>query len=112
MARRDGGPGSSDALTVLFVLIPFVLILGLGAILAAKVFSKEPEIQVGFLVVIGVIALITLHFIVAAGFAHLQLADPKQALALPEGSIRAMIALILIMVFIIFVSTIPSYRYR
>jgi hypothetical protein len=74
----------------------------LAALLAIKIFTPTPEIQLGFLVVIAIIALITLLFLVAAGFAQLQLTDPKQPLGLPEGSIRAMIALILIMVFIIF----------
>src|SRR5205807_3929303 len=41
-------------------------------------------------------------FTVAAGFSAMKLTDPKQALGLPEGSIRAMIALVLIMIFIIF----------
>jgi hypothetical protein len=43
-----------------------------------------------------------LLFIMATGFALLGLADPQQALGLPEGSIRAMIALFLIMIFVTF----------
>jgi hypothetical protein len=84
-----------------YLLIPLLLIFGLGA-LEAIIGAEKFEIQAIFLTVIGVIALIWLLFIVAAGFAHLQLTDAKQALGLPEGSIRSMIALMLIMVFIIF----------
>src|SRR5262245_50949345 len=102
LTRRDATPESRDSLTIVYVLVPIALILTLGALLATQVFANVPEIQFGFMLVIAIIALITLLFIVAAGFAHLKLTDPKQALGLPEGSVRSMIALILIMVFIIF----------
>ena len=42
-----------------------------------------------------------LLYYVAAGFAELNLANPNRALGLPEGSVRALIALFLIMIFII-----------
>ena len=41
-------------------------------------------------------------FVVASGFSRLQLSDARQPLGLPEGSIRALIALFLILIFIIF----------
>jgi hypothetical protein len=62
----------------------------------------DPELMTGILVVFSIAALMTVLFILAAGFSSMNLTDPKQALGLPEGSIRAMIALVLIMVFIIF----------
>jgi hypothetical protein len=102
MTRRGAAALSADAPMALYIILPIVLIIGLGLIAATDVFSRVPEIQLGLLVVIAIIALITLLFIVAAGFAHLQLADKRQALGLPDGSIRAMIALILVLVFIIF----------
>jgi hypothetical protein len=40
-------------------------------------------------------------FIVAVGFTALKMNDPQQALGLPEGSVRAMIALLLIAIWII-----------
>jgi len=61
-----------------------------------------PEIQMGLVIVIAVGTLLTLLFIVAAGFGRMNLTDATQALALPSGSIRSMIALILILIFIIF----------
>src|ERR1051326_6809877 len=94
--------GSSTVKMLSYLLVPLLLIVGLGYLQQTSGFEKNSEIQVGFLIVIAIIALITLLFIVAAGFSQLQLTDPKQALGLPEGSIRAMIALMLIMVFIIF----------
>jgi hypothetical protein len=63
--------------------------------------GTSTEIEIGIIIVIAVVALMLLLFIMAAGFSILNLTDPKQALGLPEGSIRAMIALILVLVFII-----------
>jgi hypothetical protein len=99
--RTGEGGAAADKRMMSYLLIPLLLIFGLGVLEQLSGVDKI-EIQATFLTVIGVIALIWLLFIVAAGFAHLQLTDAKQALGLPEGSIRAMIALMLIMVFIIF----------
>jgi hypothetical protein len=63
---------------------------------------EYPELVAGILVVTAIAAMMTLLYIFAAGFNYMKLTDRGQALGLPEGSIRAMIALILIMVFIIF----------
>lgn len=62
---------------------------------------QEGEIQVGMVVVFAIAALLVLLTITAAVFSRLNLANPRQALGLPEGSIRALIALFLIMIFII-----------
>jgi hypothetical protein len=64
--------------------------------------NANDEIQMALVVVGGIATLMTLLFVLAAGFSAMGLADNRQALALPEGSIRAMIALVLIMIFIIF----------
>ena len=49
----------------------------------------------------GVLSLIAVLALVAATFSALKLTDPAQALGLPEGTIRAVIALSLIMIFVI-----------
>jgi len=100
-AFRTASP-NANALTIFYVVVPILLILGLGSILTTSAFPKDAEIQLGFVVVIAISVLFALLFIIAAGFSHLHLTDEKQPLGLPEGSIRSMIALILIMVFIIF----------
>jgi hypothetical protein len=64
--------------------------------------ETNDEMQMGALVVAAIVILMTTLFIIAAGFNAMNLTEQKQPLGLPEGSIRAMIALILIMVFIIF----------
>lgn len=93
------------------ILTAFTLILGLlvsaGAgylviATSATGVNVDTEVRTGLLVVVAIAVLMTLLFILAAGFSALELADGKQPLGLPEGSIRAMIALVLIMVFIIF----------
>jgi hypothetical protein len=94
----------SKILTCIFVGMLFLIVAGGGWVIywfAIKA-SVDPELMMGILVVIAIATLMSVLFIVAAGFSSMSLTDPKQALGLPEGSIRAMIALVLIMVFIIF----------
>jgi len=62
--------------------------------------SRKPEILMGLVIVLTVSTMILLLFIIAAAFAALKLTDPRQALGLPDGSIRALIALLLIMIWI------------
>jgi hypothetical protein len=86
-----------------FVTILFLLIVAAGwKIFSFSKANLDPEIQMGVLVVVAMATLMAVLFVLAAGFSSMNLTDPKQALGLPEGSIRAMIALSLIMVFIIF----------
>jgi uncharacterized protein YxeA len=88
--------------------LPVVMLVLLGVCILTMVSlffigkSVGDEIRMGILVVGSIATLMNVLYLVAAGFSEIQLTDAKQALGLPEGSIRAMIALILIMVFIIF----------
>jgi hypothetical protein len=94
----------SKKLVWLFVLALFLVVVGGGVLIyffTTKT-TADPEVMMGILVVVAIATLMAVLFIVAAGFSSMSLTDPKQALGLPEGSIRAMIALVLIMVFIIF----------
>jgi uncharacterized membrane protein YhaH (DUF805 family) len=90
---------------ILLVGILFTVITGFGLLIHHLIASSEnpdPELMMGILVVFSIATLMTVLFIIAVGFKSMRIADPSQALGLPEGSIRAMIALVLIMVFIIF----------
>jgi len=60
------------------------------------------EIQMGVVVLVAVAAMLSLLTIMAMIFKQSNLSDRTQALGLPEGSIRALIALLLLMVFVIF----------
>jgi len=62
---------------------------------------KEVEVIIGIVVILGVSVLIFLMFILAIGFDALKMTDPKQPLGLPAGSVRAMIALMLIVIWVI-----------
>lgn len=94
----------SKKMQVIFMAI-LLLIIALGSwgiyYFTMKT-TPDPELMMGILVVVSIATLMTVLYVLAAGFSSMSLTDPKQALGLPEGSIRAMIALVLIMVFIIF----------
>jgi hypothetical protein len=83
----------------LIVAAVVVLVVLTQALLSAR--DSPPELQLGLVIVLAVFMLMVLLFIMAGGFVQFGLADPKQALGLPEGTIRALIALILIMLFVI-----------
>ena len=84
------------------IVLLLVLIGGAGWLIYSLQNKADPELIMGLLVVVAIAGLMTVLFILAAGFSSMSLADSKQPLGLPEGSIRAMISLVLIMVFIIF----------
>ena len=63
--------------------------------------QQQPELITGLVIILGLGVLLVLLFILAAGFSSLDIADKSQAMGLPEGSIRAIIALFLIVVWIV-----------
>ena len=85
------------------ILIIAFIIIGLVLVISFFTSPQNPrsELVVGLIVVLGVAVLLVLLFIMAAGFAALNLSDNRQAMGLPEGSIRALIALFLIVVWVI-----------
>jgi hypothetical protein len=86
-----------------YIFAAFLLLaLTVGAVVFALLTARtRVEIVLGLTVIAGVSALILILFIMAAGFTAMKMNDPQQALGLPEGSIRAMIALMLIIIWII-----------
>lgn len=92
-------------------VVPIAVLVGIGWGLlllfrqiqvapGTPLFSR-PEVMLTLMTVGGLIALLAAVSLVAAIFAAVGLADSKQALGLPEGSVRAIIALGLIVVFVI-----------
>lgn len=63
--------------------------------------DKLPSVGLPILAIFGIMILFGSIALVSTLFARLKLSDPSQALALPEGSIRAAIALALIVLFAI-----------
>jgi hypothetical protein len=84
-----------------FVIIALTINVFLGGLLF--IIAKDDHLFVftmGVMIALVVSILVTLLYIIATGFAALNLNDKAQALGLPEGSVRALIALILIVMWI------------
>ena len=79
-----------------------LLLISVGLAFVTYVFPiKQPELITGLVIILGLGVLLVLLLIMAAGFSSLDIADKSQAMGLPEGSIRAIIALFLIVGWII-----------
>lgn len=94
---------SSWAKAMMPIIAAFIVLAGivLGLFVLIRGNQTDISIEIGIVIILGVSALVTLLFILAVGFDALKLTDPKQALGLPVGSIRAMIAIMLIVIWII-----------
>jgi hypothetical protein len=92
-------------IAIISVIVMFVVLAMLVIVIRGIPNVLEPlpqgEIQMGMVVVLAISALLALLSISVIVYSALSLSDPKQALGLPEGSIRALIALFLLMMFII-----------
>ncbi len=88
-------------------IISFVLVVVLASLflytLLVSVVNEGlgPELVLSIILVFGVIALVLMLTFMAVIFKSLELTDIKQTLGLPEGSVRAVIALSLILIFMI-----------
>jgi len=101
MSRSDSMKGFwfLAFLAAIFVFaLPALTILGLHAF-AEEGFS--PEIVLPVLLIAGVVALLGAIALVTLTYGRFKLTDRTQPLALPEGSVRAIIALLLILIFAI-----------
>ena len=94
--------GQTGGVAVVLIILAIILV---GAMLFVvtrdEMFERAPEARIGALIILGASVLMVLLFIMAIGFASVHLANPNEAMGLPEGSIRALIALLLILIFII-----------
>ena len=91
--RRFGG--AVGAGTVLVCLPTFAMYFGISK------FDSAPAVGLPMLAIFGIMILLGALVLTSTLFARLGLDDRTQALALPEGSIRAVIALSLIVLFAI-----------
>lgn len=86
-----------------------VIMVSMIAVLAVVIFGVPKffgpvvaeEVQIGLVVVFALASLIVLLTVMAVVFNILRSANSKETLGLPEGSVRALIALLLLMIFII-----------
>jgi len=95
--------GESTLKLLLPVIGAFVLLLLIGISFWILLISNHAtaELLLGLAVTFGAGALLLMLFLIAIGFSALHLDDKTQALGLPSGSVRALIALLLIVIWVI-----------
>jgi hypothetical protein len=103
--RDDGKPGYESAwialvgVTLLLFLVAVTMPVALGLLKHWSVYLPENSLPV--LLVSGAVALLLSLALLVVIMRHQELTDPRFALGLPDGSIRAVIALLLILLFFI-----------
>jgi hypothetical protein len=86
----------------IFTAIGLVILMAIGlGVLIFFFLEKGSELVLGSMIILGASVLTVLLFIMAAAFSSLNLTDRQQALGLPPGSVRALIALLLIIIWAI-----------
>lgn len=83
------------------LLITVITFIGFITFFETKDGKWSPEVVLSSLLILGVIVLIVALTFMAVIFKTLDLTDPTQTLGLPDGSVRAVIALSLIIIFMI-----------
>ena len=86
---------------VVLVLLVGATALLVGALWAIGEVVDDREVLLAATFVLGLAFLLAVISGIVATFAQLKLTDPKTALGLPEGSIRAIIALVLVLIFVL-----------
>jgi hypothetical protein len=104
---EKGKGGITRIILTLLVMGGGVLVLTVGAavgglwLLKLAGVDKEAAVRLPVLLILSVMGLLLAIAVLVAAFKSFELADRTQALGLPEGSVRAMIALMLILLFAI-----------
>jgi len=89
----------SAAVVVAAVIIMFVLLVGTAILFQHN--DVDTSLSLPILTILGVTLLLATLAIVSIAFGSFGLSDKTQALALPEGSVRSVIALSLVVIFAI-----------
>jgi len=102
MNVKKNFPWTALVFSILALMVLGVILkCGFGLDALADKCKEMPEIVLPILVMVGAICLLASLAFVAFGFSALGLSDRKFALSLPEGSVRALIALLLLSLFVI-----------
>jgi hypothetical protein len=72
-----------------------------GSLWLITEFVDDKEVRLAAAFVFGLAFLLTIISAIVAAFRAMELTNPKSPLGLPEGSIRAIIALVLILIFVV-----------
>jgi hypothetical protein len=90
--------GTAAAGVVLFAAATGVFVAALWAV---SEFVTDHDLRTVAAFVFALVFLLAVISGIVAAFSALRLTDPRRALALPEGSIRAIIALVLVLIFVV-----------
>jgi amino acid transporter len=91
-------------LVAIIVVVAVLFLLAAGAFVAWRVqdiANRGPELMLPILIIFGVVVLLVVLALTAVVYASMNISDKTQALALPEGSVRAVLALSLVVLFAI-----------
>ncbi len=95
----DDVPAIRAALVVVGTIVVVFGLLALGAWAMKVLGLNDDAVRLPLLVIAGLVSLIALLAVMAIAFKTVSLANQTQALGLPEGTVRAVIALSLILIF-------------
>jgi hypothetical protein len=98
LTPREGATGPVSPFMLIFFAA--LVLAGVAYVLKLDILPDTPESQIGVVIVLGASLLLVLLFIMSTGFTFLKLSNPREALGLPTGSVRALIALLLVLIFI------------
>jgi hypothetical protein len=101
MSKMNKKEGHVQHYIVYALILAGIIIISLMVIILSGFYTQVYELALGLIIVLGVCVLTVLLFLMAAAFNALGLSDDREALSLPQGSISAMIALLLILVWAI-----------
>lgn len=93
---------SQRGLVVTIVSVGVIFLVAMGIYLAGNaksLFDRGPELVLPILIISGVLVLLVTLALTAFVFATMDISDKTQALGLPEGSVRAVVALSLVILF-------------
>jgi hypothetical protein len=97
--KRIGGRTMRYLLVIISAILLTLLVVGVGCVVTGK--DVGAEIALPIIAITGVVVLLGVLAFVAIGFSMVNLHDRTEALGLPPGSVRGVIALSLVVLFAI-----------
>lgn len=89
---------SASSPTRLLSSVGLLVLLTMGAAFVVRWVNPAPEVEIAILTILGLLVLVAVLAAIAVYFQGIGLSDPKQALGLPEGSVRALLAIGLLLI--------------
>lgn len=99
--ETDARRAVAQTLAGVILAVAFIGLILIGWIIVREKAGENPAIMLPVLVIAGVIILLVALTLAAVSFSTFGLANASEALALPPGSVRAVIALSLVVIFAI-----------